>query len=593
MLSFSDLRNLQLGGPADASAVLAAMLGGSLTSPLALGLGPAGILLGAGLAAGGGSWIGKRFAEALRLDVFEGGSNLAINSSKPPPIDPEGVHLGYIAETGEPLVIPRDSWVRHAMIIGNTGVGKTVLGEWLMFQQILRGGGIIWVDGKLASQNLEKLWAMCAWAGREDDLLVVNPGNPDVSNTYNPLLDGDADEIAARCVSLIPTSENNAGADYYRQNSTIAITTLVESIQSLGKGYDFSDLRLLLTNDRALTFLLDRVGADSDTGRELSLFLEQFRSGGRPGTPAGAIALDRLRQVFGGLGSRLAQFGQGKFGQVMNTYTPEVRLKDCILGNKILYVMLPTMGKSEAASALGKMVIGDLRSTVAMVQALPEDKRPSPYYLSFFDEAGSYVTQAWSRMFEQARDARLVMVPAFQTKANLEVIGEELRAMVSGNTTTRMFFQPGEPDTAKWMAEMIGEEMQTEYSVSASAATSHKDTAITERLSRGSVDTDTKNNNVGYSERLVSGFKIEPSDLTKLDKGECIVTWKGHNVYHIRIPRLTFDEEFLRTVGKFHIAHARRRNGNGLNLMEELAPKRKSDGERANGGDYDDGISVT
>lgn len=586
MLSFSDIRNLQLGGPADASAIVAAMLGGGLTSPLALGLGPAGILLGAGLAAAGGGWIGKRLAGAVRLDVLEEGSKLAINSSPPPPYDPDGVHLGFIAESGEPLIIPRDSWLRHSMIIGNTGVGKTVLGEWLMFQQILRGGGITWVDGKLDAGNLEKLWAMCAWAGREDDLLVVNPGNPEVSNTYNPLLDGDADEIAARCVSLIPTAETNAGADYYRQSSTIAITTLVESIQSLGKAYDFSDLRLLLTNDRALTWLLDRVGVDTDTGRELNLFLEQFRSGGRPGAPAGAIALDRLRQVFGGLGSRLTQFGQGKFGHVMNTYLPEVRLKDCILGNKILYVMLPTMGKSEAASALGKMVIGDLRSAVAMVQAMPTHLRPNPAYLSFFDEAGSYVTQAWSRMFEQARSARLVMVPAFQTKANLEVIGEELRAMVSGNTTTKMFFQPGEPDTAQWMADMIGEEQQTEYSVSASAATSHKDTAITERLSRGSVDTDTKNNNVGYSERLVSGYKIEPSDLMKLGQGECIVTWKGHNVYHVRVPRLTFSKAFLDEIGPFRIAHARPRPNNGLNLIEEIAPRRHGNGDRVDD-DYD------
>src|SRR6185312_14936351 len=109
-------------------------------------------------------------------------------------------------------------WLRHAMIVGQSGFGKTVLGEWLMVQQIHAGGGLMWIDGKLDPANLEKLWQMAYWCGRAADVLVINPGEPSKSNTYNPLLDGDPDEIAARCVSLIPTAENNAGADYYRQN---------------------------------------------------------------------------------------------------------------------------------------------------------------------------------------------------------------------------------------------------------------------------------------------------------------------------------------------------------------------------------------
>src|SRR6185437_2990968 len=98
------------------------------------------------------------------------------------------------------------------------------------------------------------------------------------------------------------------------------------------------------------------------------------------------------------------------------------------------YFALPTMGKGEAATALGKMAIGDFRSAIAAIQELPKHERPQRPFLGFFDEAGSYVTQAWSRMFEQARSARLVMCPAFQTRANLETLGPELRAMDAATT---------------------------------------------------------------------------------------------------------------------------------------------------------------
>lgn len=568
-ISFADIRKLQLGGTADATALATILAGGAMTHPMALGLGPAGMLAGAGLAALGGGWIGRRLADVLRLDAF-GGSTLEINSSALPSFDPEGIHLGYVVETGEPLVIPISDWMRHAMIVGQSGVGKTVLGEWLMRQQIASGGGLMWIDGKLDWDNLAKLWAICAWCGREDDLLVVNPGDPRRSNTYNPLLDGDADEIASRCISLIPTSESNAGVDFYRQQATNAVGTLVEAIQSLGQVFNFSDLRVLLTSGKALQWLENELKIGSPEQVSFSLFLDQFRAPDRS-TGQPKIQLEKLRQVFGGLGSRLAQFGAGSFGRVMNAYSPEVRLKDCVLEGKIVYIMLPTMGKAEAATALGKMVVSDFRSAIAYVQSLPKEKRPKRPFLGFFDEAGSYVTQAWSRMFEQARSARLVMLPAFQTRANLEVLGEELRAMVSGNTLTKIFFKPGEPDTAEWMAEMIGKEMQTQYSVSAASSASRNDAAFTERIWRGKIDSETKSHNVGYNETLKEDYKISPSKLMELGKGECIVTFEGSKVYHVRTPHLSFTPEFLSAIGPFDVAHQRLRFAKGLNLFGNIA----------------------
>ncbi|WP_368856329.1 TraM recognition domain-containing protein, partial [Escherichia coli] len=69
--------------------------------------------------------------------------------------------------------------------------------------------------------------------------------------------------------------------------------------------------------------------------------------------------------------------------------------------------------------------------------------------MGFFDEAGSYVTPAWSRMFEQSRSARLVMMPAIQTIANLDAVSSELLEMVLGNTVVKVSFRIGTEDTAE------------------------------------------------------------------------------------------------------------------------------------------------
>ena len=240
---FSD--NLALSG------VTASML---LANP-AMGLGAAGAAVGLGLAAAGGAWAANRVATAGYRSVFSQ-SSVRINSDEVPKVaSHEGITLGYTVDGGEPLVIPWDDWMRHCLVVGQSGVGKTVFGEWVLFQQIINGGGLLWIDGKLDPDNLRKLDAMCAWAGRRADLLVINPGDPNLSNTYNPILFGDPDEVASRVLSLIPSSENNPGTDFYRQAANQGMVTLVGAIQKAGFAYNFTDLSILLQNQKALASL--------------------------------------------------------------------------------------------------------------------------------------------------------------------------------------------------------------------------------------------------------------------------------------------------------------------------------------------------
>lgn len=561
----ADLRALQLGGFADNMALTAMAAGAGLTHP-ALGLPYPLAIAGSTLAAmGGGAWIARRLQQRLPFQTIEGqAGSLRINSSKPPPPTPDGIHLGYIVDTGEPLVIPLSEWMRHAMIVGQSGVGKTVLGTWIMAQQIQRGGGLLWIDGKLDPDNIAMLWQACAWAGRLDDLRIISPDQPDSSNTYNPILYGDAYEVASRCVSLIPSTENSPGADYYRQEANQAVTTLIAAIQARGLTYNFADLSVLLSNGNALLDLEASLPHGSAARLDFTLFLSRFKTAARGDAPPG-IDLKRLRDTLSGISGRFHSFGTGNFGQVMNSYSPEVRLKDDILANRIIYVALPTMGKAEAAAQVGKLIIGDFRSAIANVQALPKEKRPWPPFIGFFDECGSYVTQAWSRMFEQARSAHLMMIPAFQTKANLETLGEELRAMVSGNTLTKVFFKPGEPDTAEWMSEMIGEEYRTQYSVSVSQGTSQaRDSHLTKKPAGWNVS-----GGVSFSESQQLAQKITPSELMQLGKGEAIISFDGSNIYHIRVPLIEFDRSLLPVVPKM-VNRLRTPYVKGLDLYRKI-----------------------
>lgn len=554
-------RKIYPGGFADNLALSAISAAAFAAHPAVLS-GAAGGLIGTALAAAGGAWAAHRIANSGYRPVFDS-SSVKINSDEPPKASPgEGIMLGYTVDTGEPLVVPWDDWMRHCLVVGQSGVGKTVLGEWVLLQQIISGGGLLWIDGKLDPDNLYRLDAMCAWAGRRADLLVINAGDPSLTNSYNPILYGDADEVSSRVLSLIPSSENNPGTDYYRQAANQGVTTLVSAIQRTGLAYNFMDLSILLQNQRALSMLENLVPAGPES-KALKLFLDQFKQTNRDGITS--IDMKRLKETFGGIGGRLHMFGSGNFGRITSTYSPDVNIYEAIRQNKIIYVMLPTMGKKEAASNFGKMMMGDLRSGIAKVQALPKNERPWPPFLNFADEFGSYVTQAADRPFEQGRSAHVVMMPAFQTMANLDAVSEELREMVIGNTWTKVFFKVGTDDTAKKIVELIGNERRVALTLSISGGVSVRHDA-----SRSTPKDASGTHSFGLTERTEEVEKVSADMLKKLGKGEAIVTYGGSKVYHIKIPAVSFDKAFLDEIGEFSINKRRPYYTRGIDLFGKV-----------------------
>jgi len=534
-------------------------------------------MLGMGISAVAGGLLAKRVANSIFAPSFFK-SELSLRSSAVPgsaivecaaraarrlsgQIDREkdaGLMLGYCIDTGEAVVIPYEDVMRHMFILGQSGVGKTVLGGYIMQQHISSGGGLVFVDGKMDIKNLAAIHAACTWAGREDDLLVINPGNPEMSNSYNPFLYGDADEVAARILLLNPSTDSSPGADYFKQAANQGLLILVAALNKAGLAYNAVDLGILLMNQKALTYLENRV-PPSNEKTNLSLFLDQYRVPNKDGVSS--IDMKRLKETFGGIGGRLFTFGTGKFGQVMNTYSPDVNLFEAVKQKKIIYVMLPTMGKDNAATNFGKIFMGDLRTTISWLQAMPDEEKPWPPCMAFCDEAGSYVNDAWNRIFEQSRSANVFLIPAVQTVANLDAISPELREMVLGNTWTKVFFKIGTKESAEIAAEIIGKEIRVQDSVSASGGESQSGTDA----SAGPAGSSSTSANSGIGERAVEEYKVSPYDLTALDKGEAIVSYAGNKVYHIRVPRLGMSDEA--TIGPVKLNHFRSRFVKGIDLF--------------------------
>jgi hypothetical protein len=491
----------------------------------------------------GGAWLAWRAMEPWRREHALA-SSLKIRSDQSP-LEPDhtpgattgGLLVGYTTDSGKPIYIDDEHLMRHLFIIGQSGVGKTVAASLLMFQQIQRGGGLLFIDGKIDAANLAQIYHYCCYTGRQHDFLVINPDDPDNSNTYNPVLFGDADEKADGILQLIPSTETNPGADFFKQEAKQALTTLIRALQRARLAYNVIDLTVLLMNGNAMLELerkLATAAPNSAELKEFTLFLDKFRVQPSPQNPSGGIDMKKLKDVFGGIGGRLYSFGTGKFGQIMNTYDPEVNLYEAIRGNKIIYCALPTMGKDTTARNFGRMVIADLRTAISWLQKLPEKDRPWPPFMAFCDEAGSYLNENWSRIPEQSRSAHVFFVPAVQTVANFQAISDELYEMVIGNAWTKLIFKVGTQGTAEEAAELIGKKIGVLRSLAGTTAES----------SSMSMLRHLPESNQGAGASMASGereqemYIITPDELKGLQKGEAVMTYGGDQIFNIRIPGL-------------------------------------------------------
>jgi hypothetical protein len=519
-------------GRKDAWALMGVGAGLAAASPWLAGNPLAGLALGA--PALGGAWLAHSQAQAWldRTDTVSR-ENFIIPSDETFGdfmASQKGIRLGYTRDNSLPVDVEDAYMTRHSAIIGQSGVGKTVLGENILWQQIVRGGGYIFIDAKLDAETRDRLALMHALTGRSDDFYVLNVDKPENSNTYNPILKGDPDEVASRLLNLLPSSESSPGADFYRQSANHALTAIVGALKTAKRRYHFGDLSILLQSARAMAELERLVPAGSSERMVLQVFLDQFRKKGKEGVQ---IDVERVKQVLGGMSGRIALFAQGKFGKVFNTYTPEIDLTDIVINNKCLYVMLPTMGKDTAALNLGKMILSDLRTAVYNVQALKKVDRPNPPFIVFADEMGSYVMPGIARLFEQARSAQICMLPAFQSFANLSVVSPDFADIIIQNTWNKIFFKFASEDSPKKAAEIIG--MTKKWASSMSRSENEGESSQNLRATpQGNAS---KGGGMSESWREQEDYRVTPDQLRALGMGQAFVM-SGPRMFHISTPML-------------------------------------------------------
>lgn len=334
----------------------------------------------------------------------------------------EGLLLGYNEFRGvkKPIRLGAKDRRRHVHIIGQTGVGKSVLQENLAYQDMADGRGFAFVDPH--GDSVEALLAKVP-KHRVEDVVYFNPSdmaNPIGLNMFEFDHPDQKDFLVQEAISMLYGLYDPGHTGIVGPRLEHIFRNCALLLMSDPNGGTFIDIPKLLIDEE---FMKSKLKYVTDQ-QVLDFWTKEFPASQRS-SEAGEV-ISWVVSKFGPFISNDAMrniIGQQKSG---------FNFSDIINNNKILLVNLSKGKMGDLNSRLLGIIFVMKFQAAAMARAnIPEEDRKD--FTLYVDEFQNFATDSFETILSEARKYRLSLVLGNQFMTQLR---EELREAIIGNVGT-------------------------------------------------------------------------------------------------------------------------------------------------------------
>ncbi len=359
--------------------------------------------------------------------------------SKPaePPVNlpQEGVILGKNIFRGveTPIRMTRNDRRRHLYILGQTGTGKSTLMENLIYQDILNGDGVAFIDPHgTAINNILGLIPK----ERVDDIIVFDP-----ADTARPL-----------GINMLEFDPNYPEQKTFIVNELLSIFQKLFLAETMGPMFDqyFRNALLLLMDDYAKEMptlvQVPRVLTDVDyrrdkLSRETNPIVKNFWE--LEAEKAGGEAA--LANMAPYITSKINGFIANDFLRpILSQTRSSFNFRDIMDQKKILLVNLSKGRIGDInANLLGMIIVGKLLMAALSRVDIKDEEQRHDFYL-YVDEFQNFTTDSISTILAEARKYRLNLIIANQF---IKQLNDKIKDAVFGNVGSMAVFRVGADDS--------------------------------------------------------------------------------------------------------------------------------------------------
>jgi hypothetical protein len=309
--------------------------------------------------------------------------------------DPNSTVLGTVFTRAgeEEFALTETERLRHMLVIGKTGMGKSTLLKNIINQQIHGGLGVGIIDphGDLASELLDAFPR-----SRARDLVWIDPTDPDRIVTFNPLSNVPSVKIAAAASNLVGSfhalwGEIGWGARMER--------VIYFSVAALMEARNMTLLALprLLTDEEFRAHVLERVHDPIIHGffaNQYATWDEEYR------VTAIEPVLNKLEQLLSSPATRAS----------LGTVTSSINFSDIMDQQKVMIANLSKAALGEGHShLLGAMIVSGFFNA-GMQRVAEANRRVRTPFSLIVDEFQNFVTDAFSDIMSESRKTGLGVV---------------------------------------------------------------------------------------------------------------------------------------------------------------------------------------
>jgi hypothetical protein len=360
--------------------------------------------------------------------------------------------LGYNVHK-EPWLWPDAVRIKHGVIVGGTGAGKSTFLENIIAQDLTRHFGarkmpMIIFDGKGEHEFLDHILPHIAAAGRLQDLRILDPTHPAESCRYNPFYS--LDDAYQEHVNFIFRSFG-LREDFFKGHQEAYLSDLVRVLQYTGKLFNVYDVLVTALDEDVLQ---DQIKAAKTRIATLTGLSMQKRLNFEMSVKMLQRSLvDRERvEKIQGLLNELLSFLEDELSVVTGSYQDLLTLDDVLENDLILFVSLNSNRNQRAVEALGKILLQNIQLMVGKrySQTSAAKSKDEPMLSVILDEFAPFAYPGFTQVLQTARGAKVSFLFSFQSLPQLQRVSQAFSDEVSSAPGTKMIMNVSEENTAQW-----------------------------------------------------------------------------------------------------------------------------------------------
>ena len=360
--------------------------------------------------------------------------------------------LGYNVHK-EPWLWPDAVRIKHGVIVGGTGAGKSTFLENIIAQDLTRRFGarkmpMIIFDGKGEREFLDHLLPHIAAAGRLQDLRILDPTHPAESCRYNPFYS--LDDAYQEHVNFIFRSFG-LREDFFKGHQEAYLSDLVRVLQYTGRLFNVYDVLVMALDEDVLQ---DQIKAAKARVATLTSLSVQKRLNFEMSVKMLLRSLqDRERvEKIQGLLNELLSFLEDELSVVTGAYQDLLTLDDVFENDLILFVSLNSNRNQRAVEALGKILLQNIQLMVGKrySQTTAARSKDEPMLSVILDEFAQFAYPGFTQVLQTARGAKVSFLFSFQSLPQLQRVSQAFADEVSSAPGTKMIMNVSEENTAQW-----------------------------------------------------------------------------------------------------------------------------------------------